>query len=200
MKTCKDGLTLMEIVVALIILTAVVYAMTHLVIGFGNTSSNISKNEGALMGAKGAFEDIVSRVTEANQITFPVSASSVVSDCAVGVTACSIEVRVAPRGSAATADHTSDTYHYYWQSGNSTTQNNQLMYGSRVGSPGVPTTTNVLVRDLSTLSFSLPSGSTMTNIVQVDLEVQHKDATDNLKQSPKETLSTVVVARSRSSQ
>ncbi len=197
MKLPERGVTLIEIIVTVVIFSAMLFAMTKLMISFARFASSYTQNEGTLMGNVAAFEHIVTKITASNQATFSAEAPTACSiggvECTVlpGCTTCSIDIRVSPLGAAATFDHANDTHHYYWQD-----SSNQLCFASRTGT-SVPMTGKVLADRLISLSFASGGSS---NKVSVHLVAQRDGNADDLKKSPRETFHTVAVIRARNAQ
>lgn len=197
MKLPERGVTLIEIIVTVIIFSAMLFAMTRLMISFGRFASNYTKNEGTLMGNVAAFEHIVTKITASNQATFSASAPIACTiggapctvNCPVGT--CSIDIRVSPLGAAATFDHANDTHHYYWQD-----SSNQLCFASRTGT-AASMKGKVLADRLISLSFASGGSS---NKVSVGLIAQRDGNADDLKKSPRETFNTTAVIRGRNAQ
>ncbi len=181
-KRDENGVTLLELLIAITLFTVLLLAASNLMISFGRISSNFIRNEASLMGtALGAFEDIVGKITISNLVTIP--ATTVVPNPVKVPPDNSIEIRVAPAG-AATSDHLNDTIHYYWQNGS------QLMYKSKIGVLAA-SADSVIAGDIVTVSFTPVAGSTN----QVDVQIVTKPT-----EGPRETLRTIAVARSRSAQ
>lgn len=172
MKRFERGLSLAELLIALVLSMTVMMGAFNLMISFGKFSSNFVKNEASVMGTVlGTFEEIAGKISTANQLTL--ASSSPYN---------SIEIRIAPSGSGASFDHSGDTIHYYRQDGS------QLKYKSKVGTNPVSAET-VIANDIVTASFS-PVG-TLKNLVSMGLEVKPSAG-------PRETLQTSVIAQSRS--
>jgi len=141
MKATLRGMTLIDILVAMILFTVVILGASNLLISLEKLSSNFVKNEASLMGtALGAFEDIVGKITVSNQVSIPATTVTPNPNPATAPYN-SIEIRVAPANLPATSIHTNDTIHYYWQDGT------QLKYKSKIG-PAAASADTVFARDI----------------------------------------------------
>ncbi len=181
LKRSEGGFTLIELVIALALVAVVLISASNLLINFGRFSASVVKSEASLMGTTlGAFEEIVSRITAANEVTIP----------AANFSAPSIDIRISPAGAPANSSHASDVYHTYWKNGN------QIQYKTNTGSApaygsGVGT---VIATEITSLSFTRPG--TDKNTINVILEAQSASGPTN--STSKEHLETTVVMRSRS--
>lgn len=178
LKRSEAGFTLLELLIAAVLFTVVLLAGSNLLINFGTFSSNLVKSEASLMGtALGAFEQIVKRIEESNQVT--INPTGFTGDTIVT----SIAIRVPPTGPASSG-HGSDVYHVYW-----VTTGGQLFHKSDTGAlPAVPALGDTVIAHdiLGTSSFSLVG----LNQVQVILDVQ------TAGNRGREHLNTIAVARS----
>ena len=195
LKSSRKGFTLVELVIAVALSAVVLLAASNLLIHFGKFSANVVKNEASLMGtALGSFEEIVGKITAANEVFIPAANFA-------GVTTLpSIDIRVGPSGQAS-SDHTNDIYHTYWIAGG------QLYYKSAVGVHPVPAVSPAvdtpIAKDVVAANSSFVTDPTDLNRVQVTLEVQPQAASGGLPCAtppcgPKEHLVTTAIMRSRS--
>jgi len=181
MKRADCGATLLDLLLAVALFTIVLLTASNLMISFGKLSSNFVKNEASVMGtALGTFEDIVRKVTLANQLTIPAT-TVIPSPVPTEAPYNSLEIRIAPTGPA-TADHTNDTIHYYWQDGC------QLKYKSKIG-VAATTGDSIVAEDIVSFSVASPYPN------QAEIGLTAKPAN-----GPTETLKTLAVARARSAQ
>ena len=72
LKIWDEGFTLIELVIAIALAAVVLLSASNLLVSFGRFSTNVVRSESALMGsAVGVFEEIVGRITIANQVAIP---------------------------------------------------------------------------------------------------------------------------------
>jgi prepilin-type N-terminal cleavage/methylation domain-containing protein len=170
LKRSDKGFTLIELVIAIALSAVVLLSASNLLINFGKFSANVVKNEASLMGtALGAFEEIVGKITAANEVTIPATA----------VAAPSIEIRVDTPNTA--SNFADDTVYKYWKSGTQLFKS----VGSAAGS--------AIANDINSLSFVRDTAGPYKNHINVILEAQVAGGTGT-----KEHLETTVIMRSRS--
>lgn len=64
-----QGFTLIELIIAVVLFAVVLLSASNLMISFGKFSTRVVKSEASLMGtALGAFEEIVQKITAANEV------------------------------------------------------------------------------------------------------------------------------------
>lgn len=181
LKRPGAGFTLLELLIATVLFTVVLLAGSSLLINFGTFSSNLVRSEASLMGtALGAFEQIVKRIGESNQV--------VINPAGFPASGASIAIRVPPVG-AATSDRTNDVFHVYWVAGG------QLFHKSATGAlPAVPAPGDTVIANdiLATSSFSMVGGT--LNQVRVTLNASTKPGM--ARGGAEEHLQTIAVARS----
>ena len=179
LKRSDEGFTLLELAISIALSAVVLLSASNLLINFGKFTSNVVKSEASLMGtALGTFEEMVGRITAANQVTIPAS----------GIAAPSIAIGVDTLNNSTPSDITDDTIYTYWQDGT------QLKYKSKVGT-AAESAVSVKAEDIYSLSF-VPD-ATYNNQIKVTLEA--RAASGPIGLTSKEQLATTVVMRSRRS-
>ncbi len=180
------GLSLMEFLAASVLLGIVVVGAFTLMVNFANFSFNVVRSEESLMAtALGAYEEIIKRISLANDVKIPATTLSP----APSPGSSSIEIRSdvgrdAGAADPTPADYTDDAVYTYWQDG--TQLKRKRKRGSGPESPDV-----VIAGDIVSIAFTRDPAD--GNRIQVDLEAQPAEG-------PKEILSTVAIMRSRSAQ
>lgn len=181
-RRSTQGFSLLEVIIAAAIATFVLIGATSLLLNFGNFSSHVVESEASLMGtALSAFEEIVGKITVANEVTIP----------AADYAAPSIDIRISPKNQPATDDHTNDTVYTYWRDGN------ELKNKSKEGL-NAASAERILGKNVVSLSFV--RNATNQNHITVTLNAEatlgpFSNATAN---TTREHLETVAIMRSRS--
>jgi len=183
LKTPDQGLTLIELIVAVTLSAVVFLAASSILVNFGKFSTNVIKSESSLMGsALGTFEQIVGDITDANTVVFPAS----------NYPAPSIDIRLSQAGSGASSSHSTDVYHTYWL-------NTGKIYYSTLGNNTPPSGSGAAIAgDITALNFAYAKDSSNVDIlnnIQVTLEAQAASGPQN--QNSMEHLETTAVMRSR---
>ena len=175
----NEGFTLLELIIAIVLSAVVLLSASNLMINFGNFSTNLVKSEASLMGtALGTFEEMVGRITAANQVTIP----------APSIAAPSIAIGVDELSVSTPSDTADDTVYTYWQ------DVAQLKYKSKVGA-AAESAVSVIANDVYSLSFV--QDATDRNKITVTLEVRAVSGSQGL--TSKEKLETTIIMRSRRS-
>ena len=184
LKKSEEGFTLLELVIAIALSAVVLLSASNLLIHFGKFSATVVRNEASLMGtALGAFEEIVGKITTANEVNIP----------ATNFAAPSIDIRVSPTG-AATGGHGSDVFHTYWVA------NGQLNYKSSGGGVVTPAGGGTpIANDIVAASSSFIRDATNQNHITVTLDTHIHSGSDTLETNKTtEHLVTTAIMRSRS--
>lgn len=191
LKRTKNGFTLLELMIAITLSTIVFISASNLLINFGSFTANVIKSEMTLMGAAlGALEEIVGKITTANEVAIKPESNIAVpatSDPVGCVAASCIKIRVSPTGPGVSSNHADDTVYTYWKEGA------QVKYQSKAGNASA-SAIRVIADDINSLSFE--RGNIYKNHITVTLKATTTGGPANRETG--ETLQTVVVMRSRS--
>ncbi len=170
----KQGLSLLELVVAMTLLAVVLFTATALFTSTRRGFLNFETSETSLMQTvRGTFSEMVNRIEAANQVTIPDPASIVIR----------VDDDDTPE------DSSGDMLYTYSLVGT------QILYSSQDGTAGVPSASEVVASDVTSLSFAYQTsgGNDVPNAVVIDLVVQPAMPAG----APKETLHTTVTIRGR---
>jgi len=180
LKRTAPGFTLLELLIAIALVSVVLLSASNLLINFGKFSSNVVKSETSLMGtALGSFEEIVAKITAANEVIIP----------ATNFSTPSIDIRISPTGSGTSSVHTSDVFHTYWMSAG------KIYYKTNTGSVPAAGGGTAIAEDITSLSFARDGA--LLNRITVIVEAQAASGSTSGNKT-KEHLETTAIMRSRS--
>ncbi|MFA5159892.1 MAG: prepilin-type N-terminal cleavage/methylation domain-containing protein [Candidatus Omnitrophota bacterium] len=184
LKRSDEGFTLLELIIAIALLTVVLLSAANLLINFGKFSTNVVRSEASLMGtALGVFEEIVDKLTAANKVA--INPETNIDSPAVSYPAgcltdgSCIQIRVDENAAPTPSTYSDDTVYTYWQSGSALYKAVNSAGGSAIAS------------DIYSLSFT--RDATYKNKITVVLEA--RAASGSMGQTSKEKLETTVVLR-----
>ena len=171
MQSKKKGLTLLELIVAITLLTTVLLTASTLLISFKNFYVNFIQSQAEVGEVSLAVqEEMVERIKFANWLT--VTAGS------------RIDISVDNTDPASPDD---DTTYTYWLEGN------EIRYRMRVGD-NAPGPERVIARDIVNLNFDLhPNDASAFNMVRIEIGIQPEG-------SRQENFATIIATRGRCAQ
>ena len=175
LKESDKGFSLLELVIAIALSAVVLLTAANLLISFGNFSAGLVKSEASLMGtALGAFEEITSKITMANEVAIKPEVVPNFPAYPVGsANGSCIQIRVDTSGTPSV--FTDDTVFIYWLSGS------DLKRG-----------TTTIANDIDSLSFV--RGVTDLNRITINLSTVVESGSDETE----EDLTTTAIMRERS--
>lgn len=150
----KRGMTLFELVVAVVILSVVLFAASGLLINTQQSFTNIDKGSAATMiTVQGVLEQMVNRIAAANEVKIYDAATTEVTSGGVR-----IQIRVDDNDPSITTDDKIYTYKLV---------NREIRYAESA----MVTPTEVLAKDVDALSFSFVP-TTVRNCVKIILKTK----------------------------
>lgn len=179
LKRFSRGLSLLELIIAIVLFSVVLVGASSLLVSFGKFSFLTVKSDAALIGtALGTFEEIASRVRAGNKVRIRGTTTNPKHILKVR-----IDIPNTP------ANPNDDTVYKYWIDGT------QLKYKSKVesidatGDDDDETEWRVIAKDITYFDFYFLDGT--TNKIKLIMRTVAADGS-------KETLETTAVLRSRS--
>ena len=195
--TADKGFTLLELIIAIVLVTVVLLSAANLLISFGNFSTRVVRSEASLIGtALGSFEEIVQQITAANRVVIP--GGQTPADSRINIFMDTLRpdpTGAAPLGIFTPWDSTDDTIFSYWlELVTAATATEPAVYNlRRTGFPGDPPGGTILSNDIQSLRFTQEAE---LNRITVTLDAQtDRGTTDG---GAREHLMTTVTMRSRS--
>lgn len=170
----NQGLSLLEIIVAITLLSVVLFTVSSLMISSRGSFLNFEKAETSLATTiYGTYEEIINNATASNQITIY---SNITTPEVKATSGPKIRIRV---NVTDPGDFTEDKIHTYWQDGT------QIKYTLQIGSAAASAPV-VVAEDVTSLSFT----TVAKNTIKINLT-----AYPTTPGAPQENLETTIIVR-----